>query len=81
MRPQKKARWGHRHEELDGGEAFVHDPRHGFVAAEDGDTEAFGEEFVASATSNEPVSELARDEEPDGDIDIVAIDLDDDELD
>ena len=81
MRPHKKARWGHRHEEMDGGEAFVHDTRRGFVAPEDGDTEAFGEEFVAAATSNEPVSELARDEEPDADIGVVTIDLDDEDLD
>jgi hypothetical protein len=46
----------------DGGEAFVPDYRNGFVASADGDAEAFGEEFIASVTSAEPVAEDARDE-------------------
>lgn len=51
-----------RHAEQDGGDAFVPDYRKGFVASRDGDAEAFGEEFIASATSAEPVAEEARDE-------------------
>jgi hypothetical protein len=55
----------HRHVDLDEGTAFVPDFRRGFVAFEDGDAEAFGEEFIASATSGEAVGEDARNE-PDG---------------
>ena len=51
-----------RHVEQDGGDAFVPDYRKGFVASTDGDAEACGEEFIASATSAEPVAEEARDE-------------------
>lgn len=51
-----------RHINLDAGDAFVPDYRRGFVASTDGDAEAFGEEFIASATSAEPVAEDARDE-------------------
>lgn len=51
-----------RHVDLDGGDAFVPDYRKGFVASVDGDAEAFGEEFIAAATSAEPVAEDARDE-------------------
>ncbi len=51
-----------RHVEQDGGDAFVPDYRHGFVASADGDAEACGEEFIASVTSAEPVAEDARDE-------------------
>jgi hypothetical protein len=47
---------------LDGGEAFIQDSRHGFRPVKEGDVEAFGEEFIAGATSNEPMGELARDE-------------------
>ncbi len=40
--------------EMDDGEAFLHDPRHGgFVPAPEDDVEAIGEEFVLAATSNE----------------------------
>jgi hypothetical protein len=49
-------------EELDSGVAFIDDFRHGFHPAADGDVEAFGEEFVAGATSNDSIGELARDE-------------------
>jgi hypothetical protein len=52
----------HHHEEMDGGDAFLLDPRHGFTPAREGDVEAFGEEFIAGATSNEAIGELARDE-------------------
>jgi hypothetical protein len=51
-----------RHVDQDAGDAFVPDYRKGFVASTDGDAEAFGEEFIASATSAEPVAEDARDE-------------------
>jgi hypothetical protein len=64
MRTKNKTRPTRRShiEELDGGEAFVHDYRHGFRPIREGDVEAFGEEFVAGATSNDAVGELARDE-------------------
>ena len=52
-----------RHPVLDGGDAFVPDFRHGFVDLEDGDAEAFGEEFIVAATSAEAASETARDDE------------------
>lgn len=51
-----------RHVDADAGDAFVPDYRKGFVASRDGDAEAFGEEFIAAATSAEPVAEEARDE-------------------
>jgi len=51
-----------RHVDQDGGDAFVPDYRRGFVASRDGDAVAFGEEFIAAATSAEPVAEDARDE-------------------
>jgi hypothetical protein len=62
MKPVKKVRFVRRLEDADGGDAFVRDFRHGFTALEDGDVEAFGLAFVAGATSNEAVAELARDE-------------------
>jgi hypothetical protein len=65
MKPHKKSRLPlhRRHaDEIDGGEAFVHDSRDGFIPIKEGDVEAFGEEFIAGATSNEPMGELARDE-------------------
>jgi hypothetical protein len=64
MNPQKKTRASRRRHatELDGGEAFLHDSRYGFAPVKEGDVEAFGEEFIAGATSNAPVGELARDE-------------------
>jgi len=59
----KRIRPHRRHaKELDGGEAFIHDSRHGFTPIGDGDTEAFGEEFIAGATSNDAIGEVARDE-------------------
>jgi hypothetical protein len=58
MLPYKRMR----HVELDEGSAFVPDSRHGFVPFTDGDAEAFGEEFIASATSGEAVGEDARNE-------------------
>lgn len=62
MGTRKHAPPVHRHETLDDGEAFVPDYRTGFVEISDGDAEAFGEEFIASATSGEAVGETARDE-------------------
>lgn len=63
MGTQKTARPIHRrHVELDSGEAFVHDFRRGFVPIDDDDVEAVAEEFIAGATSNESVAEIARDE-------------------
>lgn len=55
-------RRGMRHVELDGGDAFTSDYRHGFTPIADDDAEASGEEFIAAATSAEPVAETARDE-------------------
>ncbi|HEY8078727.1 MAG TPA: hypothetical protein VIF62_31565 [Labilithrix sp.] len=66
---------------LDAGEAFLHDFRGGFVPIEDGDVEAFGEEFIAAATSNEPIGELARDELYADELGGVAVDSDADEPD
>ena len=60
-RPIAQIRAAH-HLELDDGDAFVPDYRHGFVPSADGDAEAFGEEFIAAATSAEGVGEDARDE-------------------
>jgi hypothetical protein len=57
-----KTSFAGRHVELDGGDAFVPDYRHGFVQLADGDAEAFGEEFIVAATSAEGVGESARDE-------------------
>jgi hypothetical protein len=54
------------HVELDDGSVFVPDYRRGFIEVDDGDAEALGEEFIASATSGEGVGEDARNE-PDGD--------------
>jgi hypothetical protein len=77
MRPHVR-----RHVELDDGSAFVRDFRRGFVEVDDGDAEAFGEEFIASATSGEAVGEDARNE-PDGEEltgFLVESPLDEDEL-
>ncbi len=60
--PTRKHAHHVRHVDQDGGYAFVPDYRKGFVASTDGDAEALGEEFIASATSAEPVAEEARDE-------------------
>lgn len=81
MRAHKKRLYPRRMKELDNGEAFVHDFRHGFVPIADGDVEAFGEEFVAGATSNEAIGELARDEIAPDEVGAFAFDLfgDDDE--
>ncbi len=77
MLPNKKARHGHRRvDPIDDGEAFVHDFRRGFVPVRDGDAEAFGEEFIAGATSNEPIGEIARDEAYTAEIGGVVIDVD-----
>jgi hypothetical protein len=66
MRPNaRKARF-RRPIELDTGAAFVPDSRRGFVEVDDGDAEAFGEEFIFGATSGEGVAEDARNE-PDDD--------------
>jgi hypothetical protein len=66
---------------IDDGEAFLRDFRHGFVLVKDGDAEAFGEEFVAGATSNEPIGELARDELLAVEAPALILDPIDDELD
>jgi hypothetical protein len=71
-----------RHVELDDGSAFVPDFRRGFVEIDDGDAEALGEEFIASATSGEAVGEDARNE-PDGEeLTEISVDsfVDDDDI-
>ncbi len=65
--------------ELDGGEAFIHDVRYGFTPINDGDVEAFGEEFIAGATSNDAIGEIARDEMYAEEIGAFAFDLYDEE--
>ena len=68
--------------QLDDGDAFVPDFRHGFVVVKDDDAEAFGEEFIAAATSAEAVGEDARDELLDDELDGLALEmLDDSSLD
>jgi hypothetical protein len=57
-----------RHFDLDDGDAFLPDFRHGFAPVTDGDVEAFGEEFIVAATSAEAVGEAARDELVDEDL-------------
>lgn len=71
---------GLRHVELDGGDAFVADFRHGFVPVKDGDAEALGEEFIAAATSGEATAEDARDEVVEGDLDGLTIEMSFEEL-
>ncbi len=61
--------------ELDGGEAFVHDCRHGFRPIREGDVEAFGEEFIAGATWNDALGELARDELCGDELGVAAFDF------
>lgn len=63
MHTKNRTRCARGHVEvLDGGEAFVRDYRSGFRPIGEGDVEAFGEEFIAGATSNDAIGELARDE-------------------
>ena len=64
---------------LDGGDAFVHDFRAGFAPILDGDTEAFARVFILGATSNDAVSELARDEIYVGEMGGLVFDLEDEE--
>jgi hypothetical protein len=78
MNPRALAR-GLRHVELDDGDAFVPDFRHGFLATKDDDAEAFGEEFISAATSGESVGESARDE-LDDDLGGMTIELGYDEI-
>jgi hypothetical protein len=61
----------------DGGDAFVDDFRSGFTPIRDGDTEALGEEFVLAITSNDAISELARDEVHPDELGGLVIDLED----
>jgi hypothetical protein len=63
----------------DGGDAFVRDFRSGFVAIRDGDTEAFGRVFVWAATSNDAISELARDEVVAAEMGGLVFDLEDED--
>ena len=69
-----------RHVELDAGDAFVADFRHGFVPVKDGDAEAFGEEFIVAATSGEATAEAARDELVDEELDALSIEMSFEEL-
>lgn len=63
------ARVSHRHVDLDGGDAFLPDYRHGVAAPKDDEVEAMGEEFIVSATSAESIAEAARDEEAPDELD------------
>ncbi|MDB4939333.1 MAG: hypothetical protein JWP87_6305 [Labilithrix sp.] len=69
-----------RHVDLDGGDAFVPDFRRGFVPVKDGDAEAFGEEFIAAATSAEAMGEAARDELIDEDLGGLTLEMSFDEV-
>jgi hypothetical protein len=60
--------------DLDDGDAFLPDFRHGFAPAADGDVEALGEEFIVAATSAEAVGESARDELLEDELDGLSID-------
>lgn len=62
-------RVSHRHVDLDGGDAFLPDYRHGVAALTDDEVEAMGEEFIISATSAESIAEAARDEEVEDELD------------
>jgi len=75
-------RVSHRHVELDGGDAFLPDYRHGAAPVTDDEVEAMGEEFIATATSAESVAETARDEEAAGELEglhVETLDIEDDE--
>jgi len=63
----------------DGGDAFVLDFRSGFAPIRDGDTEAFARVFILGATSNDAVSELARDEVHVGEMGGLVFDLEDED--
>ena len=63
----------------DGGDAFVRDFRSGFAHIRDGDTEASGRVFVLAATSNDAISELARDEVVAAEMGGLVFDLDDED--
>jgi hypothetical protein len=65
--------------ELDRGDAFVRDSRHGFTPILEGDVEALGEEFIWGATSNDAIAELARDDVYASEIGAVVIDVDDED--
>lgn len=69
-----------RHVDLDDGDAFVADFRHGFIPVADGDAEALGEEFIAAATSGEGIGEDARDEIVAEDVDGLTIEMPFDEI-
>lgn len=73
-----KLAYSRRTESRDGADAFLPDYRSGFVPARDGDVEAYGEEFVFAATSNEAVGELARDERYTADANGIVFGLEDD---
>jgi hypothetical protein len=55
-----------RHIDIDDGDAFFPDYRHGLGELDDGDAEALGEAFIATATSAEDVAEPGGDEALDG---------------
>lgn len=52
----------HRPAPLDDGDAFIPDCRRGPIHLADDEADAFAEEFLASATSGEEISEDARNE-------------------
>jgi hypothetical protein len=67
-----------RHVDLDDGDAFVPDYRRGFVAFDDDEAEALGEEFINAATSAEAVGESARNEIADDELGGLTVELLDD---
>lgn len=78
----RSPRVSHRHVDLDGGDAFLPDFRHGLTPSRDDEVEAMGEEFIVSATSAESVAEEARDEQAPDEVDglrIETIALEDEE--
>ena len=64
------------HVDSDDGTAFLPDFRRGFVPSGDGDAEAFGEEFIAAATSANGMGEVARDELVTDDFGGLTVDVD-----
>jgi hypothetical protein len=57
-----------RHVDLDDGDAFFPDYRHRSGELDDGDAEALGEAFIATATSAEDAAEPGGDEALDGEL-------------
>jgi hypothetical protein len=63
----------------DGGDAFVRDFRSGVTAVRDDYAESSGEVFVWTVTSNDAISELARDEVHADEMSELVFDLEEDD--